>query len=109
MSQGKLEIHESDPVTIDGRFDRYHDSHPEVYHELVKLARRMVRAGRSRYGISALCEVMRWNLSLQKPDSEPYKLNNDYRACYARLIMQQESDLAGFFETRARSSRRMAA
>jgi hypothetical protein len=31
-----------------------------------------------------------------------WKLNNNYTAHYARLVMNQEPDLAGFFETRQR-------
>lgn len=31
---------------------------------------------------------------------EPFKLNNDFRSRYTRLLMQQEPELQGFFETR---------
>jgi hypothetical protein len=31
---------------------------------------------------------------------DEFKLNNDYRAPYARLIMRREPDLDGLFETR---------
>jgi hypothetical protein len=32
---------------------------------------------------------------------EEYKLSNDYRSRYARLIMEENEDLRGFFRTRA--------
>jgi len=33
--------------------------------------------------------------------AEPFKLNNNYRAFYARKIMAEVPELAGFFEVRA--------
>lgn len=38
--------------------------------------------------------------SLTERFGDEYKLNNDYRAFYARLLMANEPELAGFFETR---------
>lgn len=89
------------PPTIAERFAEFHAAHPEVYQELVELARARVRSGRRRVGIKALWEVARWNLELRCDDGE-FKLNNSFTASYARLIMSQEADLADIFETRER-------
>jgi len=48
-----------------------------------------------------LFEVLRWNYYLEVDQGEEeFKLSNDFRAPYARLIMQQELDLADAFNTR---------
>jgi hypothetical protein len=46
-----------------------------------------------------LFEVARWEMTLSTRDSQ-FKLNNDYRAPYARLLMLREPRLAGLFSIR---------
>lgn len=89
--------------SISERFRRFHSANPEVYRNLVNLARQLKRSGRDSYGIVGLYEVLRYDASL-KTDGKPFKLSNDYRSRYARLIMAQEPDLEGFFKTRELSS-----
>ena len=51
-----------------------------------------------------LWEVMRWEMYLRTdtpdPPAEPFKLNNNHRAYYARTIMENELDLGDIFNTR---------
>ena len=88
--------------SIDEKFWAFHAAHPEVYDELVRLARMGVVAGRHRLGIKQLFEVLRWNRTIQglPDDDEEFKLNNSYTSRYARLIMAQEPGLGDVFETR---------
>lgn len=85
--------------SIQARFERFHAANPEVYVELVRLARKLRNQGLSSYGIVGLYEVLRYDRSL-KTDGKPFKLSNDFRSRYARLIMDQEEDLKDFFRTR---------
>lgn len=81
------------------KFQEFHENNHHVYEVLVRLAREWVsRTGRRRIGIAALFERARWELSLQT--TETPRLNNTYRAFYARLIMACEPDLNDVFETR---------
>lgn len=80
------------------RFAEFHAKNPHVYAELAMLARRAKRTGAAKIGIGQLYEVLRWRHMLATRGDE-YLLNNDWRAGYARLLMQ-EPDLAGMFETR---------
>jgi len=89
--------------TIEQGFKRFRDKHPEVELRLVALARKAKRRGR-KVGIGALWEVMRWSFWMDD-DVEEFKLNNNYRSRYARLLMAQYPDLAGFFETRRLTSK----
>lgn len=80
-------------------FYAFHADHPHVYAELVKLARRAKRRGARKLGIKMLWEVMRWNLFIQT-STEDWKLNNNFPAYFARLIMKRELDLVGMFDLR---------
>jgi len=66
---------------IPERFEQFHDTNPHVYRRLVTLARR-------------------WAKQRQGTEGDPFRLDNDYRAGYARLMMEREADLRGLFETR---------
>jgi hypothetical protein len=89
--------------TIADRFAAFHAANPDVYAELVRLARYARAAGRQRVGMKELWEVARWHLRL-RTRADGYALNNDFTALYARLIQDQEPDLAGLFETRRRKA-----
>lgn len=90
----------SPPQTLADRFTDFHTESPEVYRTLVALARQWIqRTGRARIGIATLYERARWELAISTSDPD-FKLNNSYRAYYARLIMRQEADLRELFETR---------
>lgn len=82
------------------RFQKFHSDNPAVYRHLVRLAReRIARTGEKHLGIAALVEVLRWDVAVQTLSTE-WKFDNSLRAPMARLIMAQEPDLAGVFETR---------
>lgn len=82
------------------QFERFHRAHPEVYKVLVHLARTATSNGIKRLGIAMLWERLRWEFTVGEQSGADYKLNNNWRSFYARLIMEQEADLAGIFETR---------
>jgi hypothetical protein len=88
--------------SIQDRFESFHSKHPEVYHMLRALARQATAKGRKRIGIGMLFEVIRWEWTLSGlPDEdERWKLNNNYRSRYARLLMAEEDDLQDVFEIR---------
>lgn len=69
-----------------------------MYDKLKVLAFRLKRVGVSSYGMKALFEILRYNALLTN-DSE-FKVNNSYSPHYARLLMKNEPELAGFFKIR---------
>lgn len=92
------------PANANGRtiydgFVEFHAANPQVYDALRRLALQMRRRGVQQYGIAGLYEVLRHETTLNSTGDE-YKLNNSYRSFYARLLMEQEPELAGFFATR---------
>ena len=89
--------------TIEERFRVFHEKNPQVYEEIVRLARIARKRGHTRYGIDLLLAVVRFRHDMRAgitPDASGFKLNNNYKPWYARLVMEREPDLAGFFETR---------
>lgn len=91
------------PETLREQFAAFHAANPGVYEALRRLALDMQRKGVRQYGTKGLFEILRWQYALQT-QGEPYKLNNNYTAHYARLLMEKEPALRSFFETRHRRS-----
>lgn len=96
---------ERGPTTIEEAFDRFHQANAWVYPTLVALARDLVASGRKRIGIKMLFEVLRWHYYRSTTDeASDFKINNNYAPYYARLIMENEPDLAGVFSIRKLTS-----
>jgi hypothetical protein len=101
MLAEQLQLGGRDQRIVDDFF-AFHEKNPWVYAELVKLARRARSRGARKVGIGMLAEIVRWRRFMATQDfNSGFKLNNNYRAGYVRLIESQEPDLAGVFETRA--------
>lgn len=97
----QIEPRASRPASIDERFERFHAANPHVYAALREMAIEMRAQGIRRYSVDALMQVLRWRSALKfGPDGE-WKLNDHYTSRYARMLMDQEPSLAGFFSIRA--------
>jgi hypothetical protein len=77
----------------------FHANNPQVYRLIREYARRLKTAGRARYSIKTIWSVLRWQSDVQT-DGQHFKLDDRYYSRYSRLVMEQETDLAGFFNTR---------
>lgn len=89
-------------MSIDSDFLAFHQSNPHIYDELVRLAREARARGHQKLGIGMLWEVMRWNkFVMTTPTNDEFKLNNNFRSRYARIIMENEPELSSLFETRS--------
>lgn len=85
--------------TLQERFLAFHHANPHVYEELLKLARRWQRAGNRHCGIKMLFEVLRYRHGL-RTSGDDFKLNNNFHARYARLLVEKNPELADLFEMR---------
>lgn len=86
-------------LSINAAFEEFHRLNPEIYARLVILSRTALAAGRIRIGIGALWERMRWDYMLSST-GDMYKLNNNFRSRYARLIAKNEPQLSSLFAFR---------
>jgi hypothetical protein len=95
---------------IELAFEEFHNDHPEVYYRLVELARQWRRGGHAKLGIATLYEKLRWEWHMAGlEDKDGYKLNNNYKALYARLIMERNPELEGLFQIRERTATQIGA
>jgi hypothetical protein len=82
----------------------FHQENPMIYTLLVKYAREAKNAGLKRIGIELLWNRVRWDRAVQTRTAD-FKVNQNFKAWYARQMMKNEPDLAGVFETRRRDNK----
>lgn len=85
-------------TTIEERFKSFNEGNPHVYRAICILARDLVSKGATRLGMKMLFEYLR--VSSIRTNGREFKLNNSYTSRYARLVVEQEADLAPRFELR---------
>ncbi len=98
MGQGKKRGILSDE--LDRKFWQYHHDNPHIYALIVKYAREVKAAGFTTYSINAIFERIRWHVLVETKSEDSFKMSNDHRSRYARLVMKKEPDLKGFFNLR---------
>ncbi len=83
------------------KFTEFHNRNPHVLNRLTQMAFDLKERGHRRVGIEMLFNVIRWETMMEIEDpSSLYKLNNNYKPHYARMIMETYPELDGFFEVR---------
>ena len=89
------------PLTLDERFQAYHEAHPDIYAEFKRVATQLLERGRTHYGAGAIFEFIRFQRDLYGGrDTEPYKINNDYRSRYTRKLIADDPRFSSFFAVR---------
>lgn len=88
--------------TIESRFQAFHAAHPGVYKKLREFSFELIAAGWDHFGISVVWERVRYESMLgHRPDEQqPWRLNDNFRSRYARLLIDQEPALAEVFRVR---------
>ena len=102
LTQGRIAEHEHTPpeATVGTPdFARFHQHNPHIYDGLRRLALDARRCGVRKLGIQLLIEKMRYDHAITTR-GEDLKINNNYSAAYARMLMKNNTELVGFFETR---------
>jgi hypothetical protein len=85
------------PPTAAERFQAFHKANPHVLATIIEKALRLKRAGRTRWGLKAIFESMRYDYAVAVDSADGFKLNNNYTRPYAELVMKAEPALQGFF------------
>ena len=88
------------PLTSYEKWWDFHQNNLHVYIALRQLALGLVDRGHTKIGIGQLFEVLRWQHAMRTRDDSGFKLNNDYRAFYSRMLAKNEPRLANVFEMR---------
>jgi hypothetical protein len=88
-------------MTAQDKFEEFHALNPHIYDMLVELSRRMkTKKTMKQWSVYAAYEHVRYQWNAHTRSFDNYKLPNEFRPHYSRLIMEQESDLDGFFRTK---------
>ena len=86
---------------VSNPFLKYHAENPHIWQAFEMFALKVVNSGRKRIGTAMIYERMRW-YSLFESKGDEYKINNNYKADYARLFNEKYPQYQGFFPTRER-------
>lgn len=95
---------------IFARFERFHIHNPDFWHLFCKFTDRM-RQVKPQYAVASIFERARWELDLitTNTDDDSLKLNNDFKAYYARMYLVTHPNAKGFFELRKLTSQNRSA
>jgi hypothetical protein len=102
-----LDLSEPDVVTsrvlsTREKFCIFHSANPQVFRELERMARAMLRRGRTKSSVKMCLEVLRWDYYMTHNDpNSDYKINNSYASFYSRLLMDTYPEFEGLFELRS--------
>lgn len=91
-------------LNIKRRFAIYHAKNPHVYTLFKKFAF-AAAAEKRQYSADAVLHRMRWFTDIETT-GDPFKINNNYAAYYARLFMSDFPQHEGFFRTRRSEGQR---
>lgn len=85
--------------SIQERFESFHALNPWVFAAFVRITDDWISKGRTRIGIGMLTEVLRWQYGRQTRGDD-FRINNNYRSRYVRLLIAEHPEYAEVFETR---------
>lgn len=78
--------------------DEWIAANPDAWEFMTEQARASAR-NRRRFGIGALCEVVRWQMRNVRGDGE-FRLNNNHRAHFARRLIREVPECEPYIKTR---------
>lgn len=91
-------------ASLRDRFMAFHIKNPGIYLALETAALSYAKRG-DKTGIAKLVEELRWDPRVVGVDAtSPFKINNSYRAFYARLLIDHHPSLADVLEIRQQSN-----
>lgn len=91
---------EEQAATIQQQFADFHALNPWVLTALEQLTADYLARGAERVGIGMLFEVLRWRYA-RATHGQDFRLNNNFRSRYVRLLIDRRPEWAPAFEVRA--------
>jgi hypothetical protein len=88
------------PRTIQERFERFLQLHPDVYEQFVEIAMQLKRRDLKRYSADGIGHVLRYHRVTSTVGAADFKVNNIFISRMARRAMEERPELLGFFELR---------
>lgn len=85
-------------------FVEFFQANPSVWRLFKQFTFDAINAGRENYSSNAIFERIRWHVDIDINTPGELKLNNNFRAYYARLFHLAYPKHSGFFRNRKRTS-----
>lgn len=79
-------------------FHAYHTTNPDIYDAFVKYTLKAIRRGYEAFSAEFVFNIIRWETKITGNDE--FKINNNYKAYYSRMFMNEYPEHKGFFRTR---------
>ena len=83
---------------------RFHENNPDVWRLFCGFTFDRINLGFKNYSANAIFKRIRWEKDVGGDGAVQFKLNNNYRAFYARRFMKAYPEHDGFFRTREQIS-----
>jgi hypothetical protein len=87
-------------MNTEKKFLDFHEDNPHVYEALRELVVEAQTRGYAKWGIGGMYEILRWRGSVVTSGDPHFKLRNDFRAYYSRLLLLNGDAPVGFFSLR---------
>lgn len=93
-------------LPLEERWPIWRDANGELIEYITRRSLGAGRRGAKRLSMKAMFEEVRASAVVSNDGPVPWKLNNDYTALVARLLMERHKELRGLFETRSQRPKR---
>lgn len=81
------------------RFKEYHAANPQIYDIFKRYALQAIERGFKHLSAEFIYNAIRWETPVSA-SGDDFKINNNFKAWYSRLFMQEYPEYSGFFRKR---------
>jgi len=81
------------------KFDKFHADNPYVWELFKRFTFEAINKGYDNFSVALVAERIRWETLIETSDTD-FKLNNNYKAFYARKFHKVFPKYDGIFRTR---------
>lgn len=85
---------------MEKKFWEYHRKNPHIYWAFDRFSHEAVRSRRDSFGASMVIERVRWYLNVETDSDDGFKVNNNFKAYYARLWTRNNPQHKGLYYKR---------
>ena len=88
-----------DPLQLYNEWRVFHEQNPHIYKLICRFTNQLIRAGHDRYGMGAVCERVRWEITVTTTSNlnKHFKIPNNHRAYYSRHWLKRHPERPKFF------------
>ena len=81
------------------KFPQYHKDNPHIYEAFKHHTHLAISRGFKNFSAEFVFNILRWETGISAKH-DPYKINNNYKAFYSRMFMNEYPEYANFFRVR---------